>query len=195
MTARGRATMTRGTTRVVHLRNRFLVAEAPRIRSRPLAAKRAVPRIRSWPLPAKQTSTTERRLRNPSRIAAGHQGPFWSDSSWCFVQELVARAHRRPLAAEATLRVHRHLRPLADAGVHGRPLAVHLRPEGAARAHRLPLAPETAVPAHLRPGSAARLHRRPLAAEATLAVHLRPEGRARRPLAANKCSYCLARCC
>ena len=177
-----------------------LAGKPPRIRSRPLAAKRAVPRIRRRPLPAKLTSTTERRLRNPplaarasrTRIAAGHQGartgslhcaPFWSDSSRCFVQELVARAHRRPVAADTTLLVHRHLRPLADAGVHGRPLAVHLRPEGAARA----LAPETVVPVHLRPESAARLHRRPLAAETTLAAHLRPEGRARRPLAATRC--------
>ena len=143
------------------LRNRFLAGEAPRIRSRPLAAKRAVPRIRSRPLAAKLTSATERRLRN--RFLAGLRNPPLAASACapCFVQELVARAQRRPLAAETTLGVHRHLRPLEDAEVHGRPLAVQLRPEGAARARRrrLPLAPT--LPVHLRPQSAARGHGAP----------------------------------
>ena len=131
------AKQTRMTER--RLRNWFLARERPshrrrghrrrrRRRRRPLAAKRAVPRVTGRPLAAKQTSTTERRLRNLSRIAAGHQGARTRnlrdsarDSTSCFVPELVARAYRRPLAPETTLLVDHH----ADGKVHCRPLAAY----------------------------------------------------------------------
>ena len=146
---------------------------APRIRSRPLAAKKAVPRIRSRPLAAKLTSTTERRFRN--RFLEGEAPRI---RSWPLAaKRVVPRIRGRPLAAkqtstlrslqyagpERTTRAYRL--PVAPetasiaAGHKGDcdgfwmnidafPLAIDLGPEGAARAHRLP--------DHLRPRSASR---------------------------------------
>ena len=83
------------------VRNRCLAGKAPRIRSRHLAANRA--------LPAKQTCTTERRLRN--RFLAGK----------------APRIRSRPLPAKPTCTTERRLRNRFLAGkaprIRSRPLA------------------------------------------------------------------------
>jgi len=154
---------------------RNMPLEAPRIRSRPLAAEQAGStheKMRKRPLGVKASRISSRRLaaerggttcRQPglaaglwediknrplaARIAA-RSAMSWHDGDGreCFVRELIPGVHRRPLAAKKTLLVHGHIR-LTEA-----------------RARRRLLAAETTLPVHLRPEGAARVARRPLAA-------------------------------